>query len=84
MLRASIAVACALLAGAGTAQVVPDIGFRSVGRGAPLVQTLPSMADLPRTPTQKIQKYALRDDGVTADTWDREAAGIRLRRERIG
>lgn len=42
------------------------------------------MADLPRTPTQKIQKYALRDDGVTADTWDREAAGIRLRRERIG
>ncbi|MGQ2928892.1 MAG: AMP-binding protein [Sphingopyxis sp.] len=42
------------------------------------------MPDLPRTPTQKIQKYALRDDGVTADTWDREAAGIRLRRERIG
>lgn len=42
------------------------------------------MPDLPRTPTQKIQKYTLRDAGVTADTWDREAAGIRLRRERIG
>lgn len=58
-----------------------------------LVQRLPHymvpryiriMPDLPRTPTQKIQKYSLRDEGVTADTWDREAAGIRLRRERIG
>ena len=25
----------------------------------------------------------LRDDGVTPDTWDREAAGIRVRRERL-
>jgi hypothetical protein len=25
----------------------------------------------------------LRDEGVTAETWDREAAGIRVRRERF-
>ncbi|MDF1730067.1 MAG: AMP-binding protein [Minwuia sp.] len=40
--------------------------------------------DLPKTPTQKIQKVKLREDGVTADTWDREAAGIKVRREKIG
>jgi crotonobetaine/carnitine-CoA ligase len=31
-------------------------------------------AELPKTPTGKIQKYALRERGVTEDTWDREAA----------
>jgi crotonobetaine/carnitine-CoA ligase len=36
---------------------------------------------LPKTPTQKVQKHLLRSDGITADTWDREKAGIRLRRE---
>ena len=38
---------------------------------------------LPMTPTNKIEKYALRDQGVTADTWDREAAGLILKRERL-
>ncbi len=38
---------------------------------------------LPKTPTQKIQKNLLRADGITPDTWDREAAGIRVRRERF-
>ncbi len=38
---------------------------------------------LPKTPTQKVQKHLLRSDGITADTWDREKAGIRLRRERL-
>ena len=40
--------------------------------------------ELPKTPTQKVQKHLLRSDGITADTWDREAAGIRIRREKIG
>ncbi len=40
--------------------------------------------DLPKTLTNKVQKHLLRDEGVTADTWDREAAGIRIRRDRIG
>ena len=42
------------------------------------------LADLPKTPTQKVEKHILRGDGVTADTWDRENAGIRFKREKIG
>lgn len=41
------------------------------------------LPELPKTPTQKVQKNLLREAGVTADTWDREAAGIRVRRERL-
>lgn len=33
------------------------------------------VAALPKTPTEKVQKYLIRDQGVTADTWDREKAG---------
>ena len=36
--------------------------------------------DLPRTENGKVQKYALRERGVTAATWDREASGYRLKR----
>ncbi len=39
---------------------------------------------LPRTPTAKIEKVKLRDLGLTPDTWDREAAGISIKREKIG
>ena len=39
--------------------------------------------ELPKTPTNKVQKAKLRTQGVTADTWDREASGIKLRRERL-
>jgi len=42
------------------------------------------VAELPKTPTQKVQKHLLRSEGITADTWDREKAGIRIRREKIG
>ncbi len=38
------------------------------------------VAALPKTPTGKIQKYELRDKGVTPSTWDREAAGVKLKR----
>jgi carnitine-CoA ligase len=40
--------------------------------------------DLPKTPTQKVQKHLLRSEGITSDTWDREKAGIRLKRDKIG
>ncbi|MEZ5225772.1 MAG: hypothetical protein R2710_03600 [Acidimicrobiales bacterium] len=40
--------------------------------------------ELPKTPTQKVQKVVLKGDGLTATTWDREAAGIVIKRERIG
>jgi crotonobetaine/carnitine-CoA ligase len=41
------------------------------------------MEELPKTPTQKIQKHILRNEGVTPDTWDREKAGIHVRREKL-
>jgi crotonobetaine/carnitine-CoA ligase len=41
------------------------------------------MDELPKTPTRKIEKYLIRNAGVTPDTWDREKAGIRLRREQL-
>ena len=41
------------------------------------------LAELPKTPTAKVQKVALRAEGVTADTWDRERAGIRISRDRF-
>ena len=31
---------------------------------------------LPYTPTNKVQKYRLREAGVSASTWDRQAAGF--------
>jgi crotonobetaine/carnitine-CoA ligase len=39
--------------------------------------------DLPKTPTQKVQKHLLRSEGITNDTWDREKAGLRLKRQRL-
>ncbi|MER6127927.1 AMP-binding protein [Streptomyces sp. NPDC001795] len=38
---------------------------------------------LPKTPTGKPLKHVLRAEGVTEDTWDRETAGIRIRREKL-
>jgi crotonobetaine/carnitine-CoA ligase len=31
------------------------------------------MSELPKNSSQRIQKFKLREDGVTADTWDRLA-----------
>jgi carnitine-CoA ligase len=42
------------------------------------------LAELPKTPTQKVQKHILRTEGITADTFDREAAGIVVKRDKIG
>ena len=36
---------------------------------------------LPKTGTERTMKYQLRAQGVTLDTWDREAAGYRLKRQ---
>jgi crotonobetaine/carnitine-CoA ligase len=38
------------------------------------------VGDLPRTESGKVQKFKLRERGRSAQTWDREAAGIRLKR----
>jgi crotonobetaine/carnitine-CoA ligase len=36
--------------------------------------------ELPKNPQQRIQKFVLRDEGLTADTWDRESVGYTVRR----
>ena len=35
---------------------------------------------MPKTPTGKIKKFELRETGVTTTTWDRVAAGVKLKR----
>jgi crotonobetaine/carnitine-CoA ligase len=37
-------------------------------------------AELPKTPTQRVEKYKLRAEGNGPETWDREKAGYTLRR----
>jgi crotonobetaine/carnitine-CoA ligase len=39
--------------------------------------------ELPKTASMKVRKVELRERGLTEHAWDREAAGIRLRRERL-
>lgn len=36
--------------------------------------------EVPQTPTAKVQKYLLRQRGVTETTWDRDASGFRVER----
>jgi crotonobetaine/carnitine-CoA ligase len=37
------------------------------------------VSGLPKTPTNRVEKYRLREAGVTENTWDREKAGVKLR-----
>ncbi|HIF09989.1 MAG TPA: ATP-dependent acyl-CoA ligase [Sneathiellales bacterium] len=37
-------------------------------------------SDLPKTPSERVEKYKLKAEGVTDDCWDREEAGIVLKR----
>jgi len=36
--------------------------------------------ELPKTPTNRIEKYRLRELGITEHTWDREKAGVKISR----
>jgi crotonobetaine/carnitine-CoA ligase len=38
------------------------------------------VSELPKTPTNRIEKYRLREAGITAHTWDRQKAGVKIRR----
>jgi crotonobetaine/carnitine-CoA ligase len=38
------------------------------------------VSSLPYTPTNKLQKFRLRDQGLDAETWDRKAAGFEVSR----
>lgn len=39
--------------------------------------------ELPKTPSAKVMKHVLRDQGITEDAWDREAHNIRFKREKL-
>ncbi|UZW58285.1 AMP-binding protein (plasmid) [Sphingobium sp. JS3065] len=41
------------------------------------------LPDLPKTPSNRIQKYVLREDGITADAWDAKAVGLIVKREKL-
>ena len=41
------------------------------------------LPELPKTPSNKVIKTDLRGQGITDDTWDREAAGLRQKREML-
>ncbi|HSE83213.1 MAG TPA: AMP-binding protein [Thermodesulfobacteriota bacterium] len=36
--------------------------------------------ELPKTPTEKVQKHILKEQGITSDTWDMEKAGYKVKR----
>jgi crotonobetaine/carnitine-CoA ligase len=36
--------------------------------------------ELPKTPSERVEKYKLKKEGITSDCWDREKAGIKLQR----
>jgi carnitine-CoA ligase len=38
------------------------------------------MESLPKTPTERVQKYILKQAGITPNTWDREKAGVEVKR----
>lgn len=43
-----------------------------------------TVREMPRTPSNKIRKAQLRQEGLTPDVWDRDKAGIRVRARRLG
>jgi crotonobetaine/carnitine-CoA ligase len=38
------------------------------------------VSELPKTPTNRVEKYLLRQAGITQNTWDREKAGVKITR----
>lgn len=52
VLNCAVAAAALALAWSARAQTMPDIGFESVGRAAPLVKTLPGAAEAPPAPLE--------------------------------
>jgi crotonobetaine/carnitine-CoA ligase len=59
----------------------PDELARFVNDNAPyffVPRYIELVAELPHTPTGRVQKYLVRRRGVTPDTWDRDAAGFEV------
>jgi crotonobetaine/carnitine-CoA ligase len=74
------------------AVVRPDSGLDPAGLHEHLVDHLPCFAvpryiafvdALPRNPALRVDKPQLREPGIPPGTWDREAAGVIVERERF-
>jgi crotonobetaine/carnitine-CoA ligase len=65
------------------ASATPDELCRFVNETAPhffVPRYVELMSELPQTPTGRVQKYKLRERGVTPETWDARAAGFEVKR----
>ena len=64
-------------------QLTPEALARHVNDNAPyfiVPRYIEFSDDLPHTPTGRVQKFVLRERGLTPETWDREASGFVLER----
>jgi crotonobetaine/carnitine-CoA ligase len=65
------------------ASATPEALCRFVNDTAPyffVPRYVELMAELPQTPTGRVQKYRLRERGLTAETWDARKAGFEAKR----
>ncbi len=65
------------------AELAPEELCRFINENAPyyfVPRYVELVEALPYTPTNKVQKFALREAGVTPSTWDRKAAGFEVTR----
>jgi crotonobetaine/carnitine-CoA ligase len=65
------------------AHATPEELCRFVNETAPyffVPRYVELMTELPQTPTGRVQKYKLRERGVTAETWDARKAGFEVTR----
>jgi len=65
------------------AKLAPEELARFVNDTAPyffVPRYVEFLSELPRTPTLRVQKYVLRERGVTPETWDAARAGFVVRR----
>jgi crotonobetaine/carnitine-CoA ligase len=76
----------AVIAGAANAEIDPADLISFLTERLPhfaVPRFVRTLASLPKTPTGKIKKHELRDEGLAAETWDREAHGIHIRRREL-
>jgi crotonobetaine/carnitine-CoA ligase len=71
------AAGCAIEPEAIIAHLLPRVAHHMIPRYIRIID------ELPKTPTAKVEKHVLRSEGITGDTWDREVAGISIRREKL-
>ncbi len=64
-------------------ELQPEVLVRFVNENAPyffVPRYVEFVDELPHTPTGRVQKFKLRERGLTPETWDRVRAGVNLER----